>query len=79
MLLNTARRFIVVHLPTAAGTSIAAALAPLAGNHTDWLAHTKHETLCEFLAAAPSRMTPEDRRAGHELDLYFCFAFVRNP
>lgn len=79
MVVNTAHRFIFVHVPKAAGTSLAAALAGLAGNHTGWLAPTKHETLGAFLAAIPHRITPRDRELGLDPRSYSCCGFVRNP
>jgi hypothetical protein len=79
MVVNTAHRFIFIHVPKAAGTSLAAALACLSGNRTDWLARTKHETLAAFLAAIPHRITPRDRELGLDPRTYSRCAFVRNP
>jgi|GEM_PF-1552656 len=79
MVINTAHRFIFIHVPKAAGTSVAAALSGLDGNHTGWLARTKHETSTEFFAAFPSRQSTRDHEMGLNPASYFCCAFVRHP
>lgn len=79
MVVNVARRFIFIHVPKAAGTSLTAALAALPGNHTGWLAATKHETLAEFQAAVGARMSEAEQSAGIDPATFFTFGFVRNP
>jgi hypothetical protein len=79
MVVNVARRFIFIHVPKAAGTSLTAALAALPGNHTGWLAATKHETLAEFQAAVGGRMSAAERSAGLDPAGFFTCGFVRNP
>lgn len=79
MVINVSRRFIFVHIPKAAGTSLAAALSCLDGNHAGWLARTKHETLADFMAALPVRLTDRDREQGLDPRSYALCGFVRNP
>lgn len=79
MVVNVARRFIFIHVPKAAGTSLTAALAALPGNHTGWLASTKHETLAEFQAAVGARMSEAEKSAGIDPAEFFTCGFVRNP
>jgi hypothetical protein len=78
MVVNTMHRFIFVRVPKAARASLAATLACLSGNHTEWLARTKHETLAAFLAATPDPITPRDHELGLDPRSYSCCAFVRN-
>ena len=79
MVVNIVRRFIFIHVPKAAGTSLAAALAALPGNHPMWLAKTKHETLAEFQDRVAARMTTAERAAGLDPRTFLTIAFVRNP
>ena len=79
MVINTHYRFLFVHIPKAAGTSVMDCLATLKGNNRSWLAGTKHETLAEFEGAWEGRQSPEDRRLGFDPLNYFRFGFVRNP
>jgi hypothetical protein len=79
MVINTQYRFIFVHVPKTAGTSVAKSLPGLDGNHTNWLASTKHETLAEFNSAIRGRQGKADEFQNHSLNSYFRFAFVRNP
>jgi len=79
MVINTVYRFVFIHVPKAAGTSVAAALAGIDGNHTGWLAHTKHETLAEFRQALAGRLSSQDRALGLDPSAYWCCAFVRHP
>ncbi len=75
MVINTHFKFIFVHIPKAAGTSVMKSLDELRGNERSWLASTKHETLSEFYSNARSRSSLVD---GFFTD-YFTFGFVRNP
>lgn len=61
MVVNTLRRFLFVHIPKAAGTSLAAVLSSLEGNRTGWLPQTKHKTLAAFQVAVSARTTHRDR------------------
>jgi sulfotransferase famil protein len=80
MVINTHHRFIFVHIPKAAGTSMTKCLSSLKGNNTRWLAdRTKHETLMRFEQSIESRRSVFDRVLGRSPEGYFRFAFVRNP
>ena len=79
MVINDSCKFVFVHIPKAAGTSIAQALRSLPGNNVHWLAGTKHETLHEFHVNVGARLSEEERRLGKSPIDYFSFAFVRNP
>ncbi len=79
MVINDRRRFIFVHVPKTAGTSMMAALARLPGNNRRWLANTKHETLAAFFAQWQRRQNLWDRLRGPQPESYRTFAFVRNP
>lgn len=79
MVVNTRYRFVFIHVPKAAGTSLAASLSALPGNHPNWLAQTKHETLASFQARVGARMSPAERTVGLDPRTFFTCAFVRNP
>ena len=79
MVINTRYKFIFVHIPKAAGTSVMAALSSLDGNHTRWLAGTKHETLGEMQTQFMRRRSWGDRLWCRSPRRYFRFGFVRNP
>lgn len=79
MVVNTRYRFVFVHIPKSAGTSIMNSLSSLPGNASHWLASTKHETLAEFEQAVASRRSLLDRLLGRSPQGFFRFAFVRNP
>jgi len=79
MVINDRHRFIFVHIPKTAGTSMMAALEALPGNNRRWLATTKHETLAEFHANWPRRRSWWDRLRSRSPAAYRTFAFVRNP
>jgi len=79
MVVNTFYRFLFVHVPKAGGTSVAATLSTLDGNHTGWIAKTKHETLAEFREAIAARLSVQDREQGIDPNAYYCCAFVRHP
>ena len=70
MVVNTFYRFLFVHVPKAGGTSVAATLSMLDGNHTGWIAKTKHETLAEFREAIAARLTVQDREQGIDPNAY---------
>src|SRR5262245_58601356 len=67
MIISASRRFVFVHVPKSAGTSIRAALAPFGDGGSAASPDTTHETLAALLARHP------------ELVTHFKFAFVRNP
>jgi hypothetical protein len=67
MIISDSRRFVFVHVPKSAGTSIRAALAPFADGRSAVSPDTTHETLASLLARRPALAT------------HFKFAFVRNP
>ena len=66
MIINKSKRFIFVHNPKTAGSSIHKALA--AYNEVKRPAKTKHETISEL-----------QNRTSLRLDEYFVFGFARNP
>ncbi len=76
MVINDHYKFIFVHVPKAAGTSVMQAMQRLVGNNTRLLAKTKHETLAEFMQNWQAR-----NDGANDIDPlgYFRFAFVRNP
>lgn len=79
MVINDNYRFIFVHVPKAAGTSISEMLRSHRGNNRRWLARqTKHETLSE-LERRWKRRAPWDLLLRRSPRGYFRFAFVRNP
>jgi Sulfotransferase family len=80
MVINTHHKFIFVHIPKVAGTSMMKCLSSLKGNNERWLAdNTKHETLKQFEQSIESRMSVFDRVLGRSPEGYYRFAFVRNP
>lgn len=79
MVINDAHRFIFVHVPKAAGTSITEALAALPGNSPSCVhPRTKHESLAALLARVGTGTVGECSR-GADLASYLAFGFVRNP
>ena len=79
MVINTDKKFIFIHIPKTAGTSITASLKSLKGNQKRWLANTKHETLTEFHDHLEERLSLVDKLFRKKPDQYFTFGFVRNP
>jgi hypothetical protein len=78
MVINDAHRFIFVHVPKAAGTSIARVLCQLDGNNPDVVSPvTRHETLGQLLGRW--RGTFGESQDGEHRSAYFVFGFVRNP
>ncbi len=67
MIISDRHRFVFVHVPKSAGTSIRAALAPFGDGASAASPHTTHETLCSLLKRHP------------QLATHFKFAVVRNP
>ena len=83
MIVNDTHRFIFVHTPKAAGSSLRQVLAPLAGARPD-LRHSKtqHETLPEMMARlglSEDEALPGAPEGSPPLSGYFRFCFVRNP
>lgn len=76
MVVNDIHRFIFIHIPKCAGTSISAELSRMRGDNTRVTAATKHETLGEFLANWRSRKSIFFRK---DPATYYRFSFVRNP
>jgi len=66
MIVSQRKRFIFVHVPKSAGTSVRSALKRF--RDYDPNAKTRHETISDFLS-----------RHGPEYAEFFQFAFVRNP
>ena len=64
MVINTKLKFVFVHIPKAAGTSVMNTLKPLDGDNHRWLAKTKHETLAELHSNIKSRRSVLDKFTG---------------
>ena len=80
MVINDTHRFVFVHVPKTAGTSIAAALGSLGGNNTHLVSSsTKHETLWDLHQRLTRGHAAEGGLAELSLDGHFAFGFVRNP
>ena len=79
MVINDIHKFLFVHIPKAAGTSIMSALSAIEGNNKCLLAKTKHETLEEFGKNIRKRSNLGEDFQPDILDEYFTFGFVRNP
>ncbi|WP_112321442.1 sulfotransferase family 2 domain-containing protein [Oceanibium sediminis] len=75
MIVNHRHRFVFVHIPKTAGTSLRAALDTLEGADPAAVAKTWHETPLQFLDAYAERTG----RPVAELEGYRFVAFVRNP
>jgi hypothetical protein len=68
VIVSTRHKFIFVHIPKTAGSSITSALKPYGKDNKLAKATTKHETLPEFFAR--NHVAPNQ---------FFKFGFVRNP
>lgn len=79
MIINARHKFIFVHIPKVAGTSISTALENIPGTLRHWVAGTKHETLAELQRHINTRRTIIDRLLSRSPENYYTFAFVRNP
>jgi hypothetical protein len=67
MIISDSHKFVFIHIPKNAGTSIQSALEPFADGQSVASRETTHETLSALLARQPA------------LRAHFKFAFVRNP
>lgn len=80
MVINTYYKFIFVHIPKTAGTSLERSLRSLRGNNPRWLTKQhKHESLSELDQNVHTRRSRMDRMWGRSPINYFTFGFVRNP
>lgn len=79
MVINDKRRFIFIHVPKSAGTSMMQALVRLPGNNRRWCAASNHEPIKDFLANWPRRRSLLDRILQRSPAGYATCAFVRNP
>jgi hypothetical protein len=80
MVINDRYRFVFVHVPKTAGTSIAAALGSLAGTSHRWVSpSTKHETLLDLSARVARRSNTPNSHSLVSIESYLAFGFVRNP
>ncbi len=79
MVINSIHKFVFIHIPKTAGTSISNGLAGLDGNNARWVAKTKHETFAMFEKNIGGRLSFFDRFKGDSPLSYFKFCFVRNP
>jgi hypothetical protein len=80
MIISDSHRFIFVHIPKAAGSSISAALKESA-TRKPWArkAGTKHETMAEFFERTGAMESGPEGQEIPDYRSYFKFAFVRNP
>jgi hypothetical protein len=79
MLVNTKHRFIFVHIPKNAGTSVTKALSNVPGRDLHLEAKTKHETLAEFDYRVSTEYSFAGTMTAPRIKDYICFCFVRNP
>jgi hypothetical protein len=79
MIINTTYKFIFVHVPKVAGTSVMKCLKGIPGDNRPWLAKTRHETLAQLEAHIDERRSILDKLMFRSPDNYFTFGFVRNP
>lgn len=76
MIVNDTYKFIFLHIPKNAGTSIRTALSTLDGTKTKFVSQTtKHETFEEFLTNWPERSS----RPLQDIDEFRVLAVIRNP
>lgn len=75
MIVNHTHRFVFVHIPKTAGTSLRAAFDTLEGADAGAVAQTWHETPVDFLA----RYSQRTGRPVEEIGDYRFVTFVRNP
>ena len=79
MVINDNYKFIFVHVPKVAGSSLTHVLRSLPGDNRFLLAKTKHETLQEFYSMHECRFSGKSQELSKEVSSYFRFGFVRNP
>jgi len=75
MIVNHQYRFVYIHIPKTAGSSIRTALSALDGDDRQAVAKTRHEQPRHFLTGFEARTG----RSAASLDGYRYIAFVRNP
>ena len=79
MVINDRHRFIFIHVPKSAGTSMMRAFQELPGNNRRWIAVSNHEPIRDFHEHWPGRRSLFDRILNRNPVGYLTFAFVRNP
>lgn len=79
MVINDEFKFIFVHVPKNAGSSMTHLLKALPGDNNFLVAKTKHETLQEFDSRYEHQSLEANREISTEIVNYFRFGFVRNP
>lgn len=77
MILNDKHRFVFVHIPKTAGTSVSKALEALDGRNTEAMAKTKHETPMDLFAHFAERTG--DSSGLDKVKSYRFLCFVRYP
>jgi len=79
MVINDRHRFIFIHVPKSAGTSMMRVLQDLPGNNRRWCAVSNHEPIRDFQAHWSDRRSLFDRILQRSPANYLTCAFVRNP
>ena len=79
MVINDEFKFIFVHVPKNAGSSMTHLLKALPGDNSFLVAKTKHETLQEFSSRYERQFLEVNRETSVKVVDYFRFGFVRNP
>lgn len=79
MVINDRHRFIFIHVPKSAGTSMMQVLRDLPGNNRRWCAVSNHEPIRDFHTHWPHRRNLVDRILQRNPVGFRTCAFVRNP